>query len=169
MNIRKATLDDVIEIRHVYDAAKEYMNRSGNPNQWKVGHPPESVLMNDIACGQLYVIEENGIHGVFAFIPGVDPTYNYIEGEWLREAPYAAMHRIASDGEMRGVFTSAVKYCKSKVAPDTDLRVDTHRDNKTMQHVIMKNGFEECGVIYLENGDPRIAYQRIYTPDEDNV
>ena len=27
-----------------------------------------------------------------------------------------------------------------------------------MKHILKKNGFTECGVIYLENGDPRDAY-----------
>lgn len=44
------------------------------------------------------------------------------------------------------------------------VRIDTHRDNKTMQHVILKNGFEYCGIIYLKNGEQRLAYE--YTGDE---
>lgn len=30
-----------------------------------------------------------------------------------------------------------------------------------MQHVLEKNGFVRCGIIHLENGDPRIAYQYV--------
>ena len=29
-----------------------------------------------------------------------------------------------------------------------------------MQRVFEKNGFEKCGIIYVEDGSPRIAYQR---------
>ena len=28
-----------------------------------------------------------------------------------------------------------------------------------MQHVLEKNGFVPCGIIYVEDGSPRIAYQ----------
>lgn len=40
------------------------------------------------------------------------------------------------------------------------IRIDTHRDNKPMQHLLNKNGFRYCGIIYLEDGDERLAYQR---------
>ena len=30
-----------------------------------------------------------------------------------------------------------------------------------MQHLIEKNGFQRCGIIYVEDGSPRIAYEKI--------
>jgi hypothetical protein len=30
-----------------------------------------------------------------------------------------------------------------------------------MQHLLDKNGFKYCGVVYLENGSERIAYQKV--------
>ena len=30
-----------------------------------------------------------------------------------------------------------------------------------MQHLLEKHGFSYCGIIYLANGDPRLAYQRL--------
>jgi hypothetical protein len=30
-----------------------------------------------------------------------------------------------------------------------------------MQHVLAKNGFTYCGLIYLKNGAERLAYQRV--------
>ena len=30
-----------------------------------------------------------------------------------------------------------------------------------MQHNLLKHGFTYCGIIYLLNGDERLAYQRI--------
>ena len=40
-----------------------------------------------------------------------------------------------------------------------NVRVDTHRDNKVMQHILTKYGFQRCGIIYVKNGTERIAYQ----------
>ena len=54
------------------------------------------------------------------------------------------------------MFTKAFDFCRSNI---DEVRIDTHRDNKTMQHVVTKHGFKRCGIIYLENGAPRIAYQ----------
>jgi RimJ/RimL family protein N-acetyltransferase len=41
------------------------------------------------------------------------------------------------------------------------MRCDTHKDNKIMQHTLEKNGYKYCGVIYLDNGDARVAYEKL--------
>ncbi|MEI3509539.1 MAG: hypothetical protein V8Q22_02280 [Anaerostipes sp.] len=38
------------------------------------------------------------------------------------------------------------------------VRVDTHRDNQSMQNAILNYGFVECGNIYVRGGAERIAY-----------
>ena len=38
------------------------------------------------------------------------------------------------------------------------MRIDTHEDNKPMQGALKKFGFRECGVIHLERGAERIAF-----------
>jgi len=58
-----------------------------------------------------------------------------------------------------GVVKMAVDYCKKTIS---NLRIDTHEDNKTMQHVLSKLGFSRCGIIYIEDGSPRIAYQTLH-------
>ena len=40
-----------------------------------------------------------------------------------------------------------------------NVRADTHKDNITMQNMLAKNGFVPCGIIHVENGSERIAYQ----------
>ncbi|MBE6046792.1 MAG: N-acetyltransferase, partial [Clostridiales bacterium] len=55
-----------------------------------------------------------------------------------------------------GIFRCAANYCKS-ISPN--VRIDTHENNTTMQRQIEKAGFERCGIIYVEDGSPRIAYQ----------
>ena len=157
--IRLAETKDLDAIVKVYAAARAYMAASGNPHQWgDSGYPHRDLLEEDIEKRRLYVIEENGaVHAVFAFMFGDDPTYAYIEdGQWPNSKPYGTIHRIASDGQIKGMFTKAFDYCRSRI---DEIRIDTHHDNKTMQHVVTKHGFVRCGIIYLENGDPRIAYQ----------
>jgi RimJ/RimL family protein N-acetyltransferase len=65
---------------------------------------------------------------------------------------------LASDGSKNGFFVRCVDFCRGRI---DHLRIDTHRDNVVMQHLIDKNGFQRCGIIYLANGDPRIAYELI--------
>ena len=159
MNIRKSSINDLDEIQRVYACARQFMKNTGNPNQWRDSHPALELILGDFENGTGYVIEHEGkICGVFAYIPGEDPTYGYIEGgEWLNDAPYGTIHRIASDGTQGGIVAFATEYCR-KINPN--IRIDTHEDNKVMQHVLSKLGFKKCGIIYLLNGEPRIAYQR---------
>lgn len=155
--IRPARLSDLPAIEEIYAIARDYMQKSGNPNQWVNGYPRRELLESDVSKNQLFVYESEGvIHGSFVFMTSPDPTYAYIEGEWPNEKPYGTIHRIASDGQEKGVFTHCFRFALENA---DEIRIDTHHDNKTMQHVVEKHGFKRCGVIYLENGDPRIAYQ----------
>ncbi len=162
MRIRLAKEKDLPQIRTIYKAAKSYMDASGNPNQWAVGYPPEEYLREDIELFRLYVCEEDDILcGVFLFAVMDDPTYHYIDGAWMNDEPYGVIHRIASDGVKKGIFQTVVEYCKEKMAEQAvwNLRIDTHEDNKIMQHLVERHGFSCCGTIFLANGSPRIAYQ----------
>ena len=159
MKIRKAQTRDLDRILEIYAIAREYMRQSGNPDQWGFDKPKKELLEDDIKKGELFVgEEENGeIHFVFAFILGEDPTYSYIEdGKWPSCEPYGTIHRIAGDGTKRGVVKAAVEFAGERVK---NIRIDTHEKNKTMQHVLDKLGFERCGIIYIEDATPRIAYQ----------
>lgn len=159
MEVRKATPEDIDTILAIYRRAREYMRKTGNPNQWKTTNPPKETLVRDIAQGNLYLLtDKDGIQGVFAMIPGEDPTYGYIEGSWINDAPYAAIHRVASAGSKRGILPACLRYCSQHFG---NLRIDTHQDNRIMQHLLEKHGFTRCGLIYLENGEPRIAYHRV--------
>ncbi len=161
MKIRKAEIGDLNSILGVYAIAREYMRKTGNPNQWGTNKPQKEMLEEDIQKGELFVGEgpDGEIHFVFAFILGGDPTYLYIEdGSWISDEPYGTIHRVASDGTVTGVVKTVVEYCRSVIP---NLRIDTHENNKTMQHVLEKLGFARCGIIYLADGAPRIAYQLI--------
>ena len=154
--IRKATPRDLPRIREIYEMARQFMRKNGNHSQWK-GDEPEALIEGDICQGNLYVLEEADIHAVFAFIIGEDPTYLEIEeGSWKSEEPYAAVHRVASDGTVQGVLGHVMDYCSAQVP---HLRIDTHTDNKVMQHVLEKYGFVSCGIVHVPDGSPRIAYE----------
>ena len=155
--IRLATQADMAEILEIYAKARQFMAENGNPTQWGQHHPAQHLLEEDIRQNRLYAVEcADGLCGVFMFLVGDDPTYIHIEGSWRSDAPYGVIHRIASVGG--GVFAAALEYCSSRIG---HLRIDTHADNKPMQHVVEKAGFSKRGIIYVEDGTPRIAYDRI--------
>ena len=170
--IRKANLDDLQQMLRVYKIAQGFMSENGNPNQWKGQYPPIETFTKEIKDGIIHVLErenpkdgEERIYGVFLLMDTPDPTYEVIEGgSWMSAEPYGTIHRVAGDGSEKGIFHQIISYAKERFA---HLRIDTHEQNKIMQHIVTKNGFEYCGTIYLENGDPRRAYEWIKQADVD--
>ena len=155
--IKKASMSDLDELMKIYSAARKFMIKTNNPNQWGLTNPTVQMIKEDIENNNCYIVcSDNKIEGVFALIEEEDPTYNYIEGgSWLNNNKYVTIHRIASKGNIHGIFDFVINYCKTICK---DIRIDTHEDNLIMQHLIEKNGFKKCGIIYLKNGNPRIAY-----------
>ncbi len=164
MIIRKSRIDDLDTISEIYSIARDCMRKNGNPDQWKNSYPERKVIISDIEKGVSFVIEENNeICGVFAFIEGSDPTYEIIEGEWLNDKPYGTIHRIASNNKIKGILNYCLNFCKSKT---DNIRIDTHKDNLIMQHLLEKSGFIKCGIIICDDGTPRIAYQKDFNKSD---
>lgn len=172
MRIRKAVMSDLSQIMALYQDARQFMRETGNPNQWKDTYPEEWVVKKGIQEGKAYVALAEGpedvkrgeetapgeMLGAFYFAQEEDPTYVRIyNGEWLNPEPYGVVHRLAGVRKARGFsescFTWVGRQCRN-------LKIDTHQENRVMQHVLEKNGFVQCGTIYLENGEERLAYQR---------
>ncbi len=159
MEIRKTKPSELSAVMLVYDGARQFMRSQGNMTQWTHGYPNDAVILADIQNGNSYVCMDGGlIAGVFSFIMGEDPTYAKIfEGHWLSAEPYGTIHRIAVSIHNKGVASLCLDWC---FAGCCNLRIDTHRYNIAMQKLVLKNGFTYCGVIYLPDGSPRLAYQK---------
>ena len=159
--IRRATAADLPALRPVFEAAKGIMRADGNPDQWSApGFPPDDLILRDIARGGGYVIlskAKDSIVAYFALLPSPEPTYERIDGAWLTDEPYGVIHRIASYPDVHGIFAAIIGYAASRYP---HLRIDTHRDNRIMQHLIGKHGFIYCGIIWLTDGTERLAYER---------
>lgn len=160
MIIRPAVPDDFEKILEIYAYAREQMRAAGNASQWGDDKPSPETVREDIEKNQAYVILHRGeICGVFAFIIGEDPTYRVIEaGAWPNEEPYGTLHRIAGNGQVKGILAAALSFCGDKI---NNIRIDTHDDNKIMLHLLEKYEFLRCGYIYVEDGSRRIAFQSI--------
>ena len=161
--IRPARPADIPAILDIMEAAKGIMRADGNLHQWADGYPRAENIAADLEQGGAFVLEEpGGIVGYFAFLPAPEPTYARIyDGAWLEDTlPYHVIHRIASGPDSHGIFRDIMEWA---FARERNIRIDTHRDNKIMQHNIRQCGFSYCGIILLASGDERLAYQRILT------
>ncbi len=170
MIIKKATLSDAEKTEKIYEDARAFMRKSGNLKQWNNGYPSKSDVEKDINDGTLYKVVEHGeILAVFCCMDKPEPTYEKIyDGKWKDDGEYRAVHRIAVSADCHGkgiagvCFDFALSFCGS-------VRIDTHRDNIPMQKALLKNGFEYCGIIYLQNGDERLAYQKTVKTEKNEL
>lgn len=160
MSVRKAKAEDIQNIIRVIEIARGFMRSTGNSFQWGEKDYPGDKVPGDIEREVGYVVEDGDrIIGYFAFIIGEDPTYNYIAGEWIENTlPYGAIHRVASDGSRHGLLEEILDFAFGVI---DNIRIDTHEANAPMRHKLEKNGFTYCGTIYVSDGSPRRAYQKV--------
>lgn len=161
MEIRRAAAEDLEIIMDLYDRGRQYMRRSGNRNQWINGYPSRELVTEDIRQGRSYLVLENGrAEAVFYFHAGrdIEPTYQVIDGAWLDDGPYGVLHRVASSGRVSGIMELCTAWGMERCP---SLRVDTHRDNLPMQRALERCGYRYCGVIVIEDGTERLAYQKV--------
>ena len=152
MDIRKAKPNDLEAILPIYAYARQQMAKNGNPSQWGADKPTLEAIQQDIRQGILFLVESCGqAVGVFAFFLGEEPTYQKIEGKWLNSLPYGVIHRIASNGGQKGILGKCLQFCGTFT---NNIRIDTHEQNFVMRRLLEKNGFQECGTVYVEDNTP---------------
>lgn len=161
VTIRHTRISDLDTIMEIFYQAKQRMRESGNNSQWVNGYPNAVTVIKDIEEGNSFIIESDkdiykDILGVFTFIVGDEPNYSSINGEWPDKEPYGTIHRIAAASGAKGVADIALDFCKTK---GVNIRIDTHSDNTPMLGWIAKRGFKYCGIIRVDDGSPRRAYQ----------
>ncbi len=167
MNIRKAVLDDAKSVSEIFLLCREGMKKSGI-DQWQTGTPNEETFLNDLKNNVAYVGEDGGkVVAYTAMVLGKDSTYDVIEGgKWLTDnEKYCVLHRVAVHPNYRGKGAASLfmdfaeKTCRENEVKSA--RIDTHEDNLVMQHTILKNGYEYCGIITIDDGTKRLAYEKI--------
>ena len=182
-DIRKATEQDIDLILKMFDHSRTVMRQDGNHAQW-VGYPTRADVAEDVRRGVAYLVVSGQwpvvsgqwpvvsgqlpvvsgqlpvatAIGTFALVPGEEPTYGYIDhGRWIDErTPYSTLHRVAAMPGTSGVAEAVFRSIKDTC---THLRVDTHALNRPMRHILEKEGFIYCGIIYMPDGGPRDAYE----------
>lgn len=159
MFIRKAKIQELDSIMEVYKRARAFMAEHQNPNQWGKNRPTREQIQEDIINGNSYICEHDGqIAAVFFYHNGSDPTYDKIyDGQWLDDMSYGVVHRIASSGICKGAGSFCMNWALEQCR---NVRIDTHKQNYVMQNMLKKNGFVYCGVIFIEDGTERIAFQK---------
>lgn len=168
MTVSLTKREDINKIAAIFEEARRTIAALGI-DQWQNGYPNTDIITEDIEKGRSYCVRDGEICGTFAVILDGEPTYDEIfDGNWLSNASdeeYMAIHRVAVSVSSRGkgVSTEIISFAE-QLARDNNrssLRIDTHEGNIVMRRMLEKHGFVYCGVIYLESGESRVAYEKL--------
>lgn len=168
MKLRKTKPEDIPDVIRIINDSIAQLKAAGI-DQWQNGYPNASSIENDIAKGWAYVLtDEEEILATLALSFDKDPNYDTIfEGTWINDEPYGVIHRIAVKMSRKGegLALIAMKRCEEICLENGifNIKVDTHRHNRSMQRMLAKAGFTLCGIIYLTHADgaERLALQKV--------
>ena len=165
MNFRKSTKSDVSKIMEIVKQAQEYFKSQGI-DQWQNNYPNDEVINNDINNGESYVmLDGDDIVATTVISFTKEKSYeNILDGKWITNGDYGVIHRIAVDSNYKGLGLSheIIKYSEELCLSNNihSIRVDTHEENIPMENLLKKNNFKYCGIIFLEDGAKRIAFEK---------
>lgn len=156
MHIEKAEMKDLDRVVEILRDGRNQLAESGI-DQWQGDYPNVEHIQEDIEHGFAYLVH-SGDHetvGAFAIVAAPDHSYDELDGKWLVDTDnYLVIHRVAihsdhaGNGYASGLFTSVIDYVKENPNGVKSLRIDTHEDNKPMQHLIEKYGFTRVGTLH---------------------
>ena len=167
MEFRKSSKADLNKIMGIIKQAQDYFKEQGI-DQWQNNYPNKEVIKSDIEREESYVLsKDDNIVATTVISFDKEKTYDSIyDGKWSSNGKYAVIHRIAVDNNYKGlglshkIFKYVEELCKTKNI--NSIKIDTHEDNIVMQNLLNKRGFKYCGIIYLEDGDKRLAFEKTF-------
>lgn len=166
MEFRQANISDLDQIVEIIELSKKYLKET-KVDQWQDGYPAKEDLRRDIESGNSYVLtNKDEIVATTVISLDGESTYNSIfNGEWITNEEYIVMHRVAVHDKYKGkgIFKELIKEAESLALNKgiSSIKIDTHRDNISMQRAVVKNDFKRYGIIYLGDGSERIAFEKV--------
>lgn len=166
MTIRLAEQADVLEILTIFSQTRDYFKEL-KIDQWQGEYPGVPEILKDIELQQCYVmVEKDVIIGIIVISLQPEMSYNsLIAGAWNSQAPYTVIHRLAINNDYHGKGTSLKLLAhaeKMTLAHGRQvIRTDTHEANDGMRYILTKTGFRNTGRLFLEDGSPRIGYDKL--------
>jgi ribosomal protein S18 acetylase RimI-like enzyme len=168
MKLNPSKQADLPAIMNIIGQAQAHLAAQGI-DQWQDGYPGEDQIIQDINNQESFVIVDGSenVMATVVFATRPEITYQQIDGQWLTpsNATYGVIHRLAvgADYHKMGIAQFIIQdyEVRLKALLADSLRIDTHRQNKGMQHILKKIGYTYCGIIYLENGDERLAFEKL--------
>lgn len=165
--IRRAEEKDLERILFLVEEARQDMKAMGIP-QWQGAYPSREDIEKDIRQAEGYVnVIDGTVRAYTCLKEGPDPNYQYMEkGSWRNDDPYLVLHRTCVDHDLKGHGLAGQFYAFAQAEARRrhihNIRIDTHDLNEPMKHSLIKAGMVYCGIVYMSDGTPRNAYQKVF-------
>ena len=160
-SLELAQLEECDICYHIIDIGRNFQREQGFV-QWTDDYPNRDTIIDDIKSKKGYVVKIDGVIAGYMCIDFEgEPAYENIQGKWSSEGPYAVVHRMAFDNCFRGMGLTEITFKLIKELCIQNgvrtIRVDTDFPNERMQHILRKNGFNNCGTIIFQ-GSGKLAF-----------
>ena len=166
MEFRLAKEVDREKIEKIYEDGSLKLKSLGI-NQWQGNEKPNlnnfsNLNENDI----IYVLEDKEIIVSTLIIYDKDEDYeNNLVGTWNSPKPYVALHRIAtlSGARKKGYGRKIIEFAENYARENNfkSVRIDTHRENKSMQNLLSSMEYNFVGLVFLDGKRERFAYEKV--------
>ncbi|AMB98746.1 hypothetical protein AWM75_01480 [Aerococcus urinaehominis] len=160
---RFAETSDYPAIAAIFNQASQFLADQG-VDQWQ-NRPSLLTSLAQVLeteTGHVWLLDDQ-VQAFCVLAPG-DKGYDQYD-DWQVSGPYYAVHRLMVADDLRGqgasqqIFQDITNLAKEKGM--ASLRIDTHPDNLTMQHIIKKQAFNYVTSISItEDNYPRYAYEK---------
>ena len=165
MEFRLAREIDKIEIEKIYEDGSLKLKSLGI-NQWQGQDKPNlDNFKNLIANKNIFVLEDNKrvVSTVIIYDYDLDYEKN-LDGKWNSSKAYVALHRIGTleSERNKGYGRKIIEFAESyaRVNNFKSARIDTHRENKSMQNLLKSMNYIYVGLVYLDGKNERLAFEK---------
>lgn len=169
---RSAKTEDILTIMAIIEDARCQIALTGS-DQWQDGYPNAQSIQEDIERGMGVVLATptDDVVAYAAMCYEGEEAYRHLEGEWLtlNSKNYVVVHRLAvaqawqKEGVGGKILETIARNARNRGC--TSFRIDTHRKNQAMLHLLQKMGFIVCGKVYYGSGE-RIALEKLLSQAE---
>lgn len=166
MEFRLAKEIDREEIEKIYEDGSLKLKSLGI-NQWQGQDKPNLNNFKELIENKnIFVLDdkEKVVSTVIIYDYDLDYEKN-LDGKWNIPKAYLALHRIGtlSSERNKGYGRKIIEFAEDFAKENNykSLRIDTHRENKTMQNILNLLGYNYVGLVYLDGKNERLAFEKI--------
>lgn len=165
MKIRKANLEDIDNIMHMYNSCVRGMIDEGI-NQWDSTYPNKQIILNDIKYSTFFVVEiKKEIVAGINIDKNQDYTYKSIKWHDTSNS-FLVVHRLAVKKEYwnKKIGKKLMLFTEELVINNklNSIRLDTYSGNQKAMNFYSRLGYKNMGAIQLKiNKDHYFCFEKI--------